>query len=65
MWDVHAGRILPGTEVFVGGEVAIWTTLSEDLAQSSWRPSTRRLYQGWLAVFLALCTALLLLTTVE
>ena len=57
MWDVHAGRILPGTEVFVGGEIAIWTTLSEDLAQSSWRPSTRRLYQGWLAVFLALCTA--------
>ena len=48
---------MPDVDVFVGGDIAVWKTLSEDLVQSSWRPSTCRLYQGWLAVFLALCMA--------
>jgi hypothetical protein len=29
--------------------------LSDDLVQTRWRPSTRRLYQGWLQLWLALC----------
>ncbi len=55
VWDVHAGRSMPDIEVFEGATLDVWAALAEDLSQSAWRPSTRRLYQGWLAPFLLLC----------
>ena len=58
IWDVHAGLPMPGVDVFVGGEVKVWSALSHTLVQSSKRPSTRRLYQRWLLVFFGVCAML-------
>ena len=54
-WDAHAGRELPSVNIFTGASVDVWQTLGEDLAQSKWAVSTRRLYQGWLSAFLVFC----------
>ena len=55
LWDAYAGRTMPDFELFVGGSVDVWSTLTEDLEQSRWSPSTRALYQGWLTAFLVFC----------
>ena len=55
-WDVQAGRELPDVRVFTGASVDVWETLGEDLTQSRWATSTRRLYQGWLSAFLVFCS---------
>ena len=55
-WDVHAGRELPSVNLFTGASVDVWQTLGDDLVQSKWATSTRRLYQGWLESFLVFCT---------
>ena len=54
-WDVHAGRELPSVQYFVGASVNVWACLGDDLSQSNWATSTRRLYQGWLSAFLIFC----------
>ena len=52
---MHAGRELPSVNLFTGASVDVWQTLGEDLVQSKWAVSTRRLYQGWLESFLVFC----------
>ena len=56
-WDAQAGWELPDVMVFTGESVDVWETLGEDLTQSRWATSTRRLYQGWLSAFLLFCSA--------
>ena len=58
VWDVHAGRRMPDMDVYTGGTFEVWDSLNDDLSQSAWRQSTRRLYQGWLRVYLAVCDTL-------
>lgn len=54
-WDAHAGRELPNVNIFTGASVDVWQTLGDDLTQSNWAVSTRRLYQGWLRAYLLFC----------
>ena len=56
-WDVHAGHEMLDVRVFTGASVDVWETLGDDLMQSRWATSTRRLYQGWLTAFLLFCSA--------
>jgi hypothetical protein len=57
VFDTHTGcRDLP-FEVVDGVSVQDIQSLSEDLVQTRWRPSTRALYQGWLRLWLALCVS--------
>ena len=51
VWDVHAGRRMPAMDVYTGGTFEVWDSLNDDLSQSAWRQSTRRLYQRWLCFY--------------
>ena len=46
---------LPSVNIFTGASVDVWQTLGDDLMQSSWAVSTRRLYQGWLRAYVIFC----------
>ena len=55
LWDVYRGRKMLNIEQFVGGSLDVWATMTNELVQSKWAPSTRALYQGWLEAFLFFC----------
>ena len=57
IFDLHRGDSVPVNMQHLANEV-VMEKLSVSLVNTSWAPSTRRLYQGWVVLWVSFCVAL-------
>ena len=57
IFDLHRGDSVPVNMQHLANEM-VMEKLSVSLVNTSWAPSTRRLYQGWVVLWVSFCVAL-------
>ena len=56
VFDLHRGDRLPVDLSHLVSE-KVMDTMTVSLVNTSWAPSTRRLYQGWVVIWVSFCFA--------